>query len=97
MRQKVLRAKFYFSFRLTPIHLSPSSQQGPYDQMWEKDSEFVEDLVTRVWEGFGGGVCVCVCVCVIVIVVLAKPCSMRDLSSLTRDRTHAPCSGSVGS
>ena len=45
----------------------------------------------------GGCVCVCVCVCVIVIVVLAKPCSMRDLSSLTRDRTHAPSSGSVGS
>ena len=27
---------------------------------------------------------------VVVIVVLAEPCSMRDLSSLTGDRTHAP-------
>ena len=24
----------------------------------------------------------------------AAPCGMQDLSSLTRDRTHAPCSGS---
>ena len=34
---------------------------------------------------------------VVVIVVLAEPCSMRDLSSLTGDRTHAPCSASVHS
>ena len=25
------------------------------------------------------------------------PCSMQDLSSTTRDRTHAPCSGSTES
>ena len=34
--------------------------------MWGQDSEFVEDLVTRVWEGFDGGLCVCVYVCVCV-------------------------------
>ena len=27
--------------------------------MWGQDSEFVEDLVTRVLEGFGGELCVC--------------------------------------
>ena len=26
---------------------------------------------------------------------LAMPCSKQDLSSLTRDQTHAPCSGSM--
>ena len=28
---------------------------------------------------------------------LAVPCSMQDLSSLTSDRTHAPCNGSMES
>ena len=31
------------------------------------------------------------------LIFLATPGGMRDLSSLTRDGTHAPCSGSVES
>ena len=51
---------------------------------------------------FLGCVCVCVCVhaCVRVCVrvcVLAVPGSMHDLSSPTRDRTRAPCGGSMES
>ena len=37
------------------------------------------------------GVCVCVCVC------LATPYDTWDFSSLTRDQTWAPCSGSLES
>ena len=33
----------------------------------------------------------------IIYLFLAKPRGMRDLSSLTRDRTRAPCSGSTES
>ena len=36
-------------------------------------------------------------VIVIVVVSWAAPRGLRDLSSLTRDRTRAPCSGSTGS
>ena len=32
--------------------------------------------------------------CVLVL-IFTGPCGMRDLSSQTRDRTHAPCSGST--
>ena len=60
--------------------------------MWGRDSEFEEDVLLGFWRVLVGG-----CVCVIVIAVLATPCSMQDLSSLTRDRTHAPCSGNMGS
>jgi len=35
--------------------------------------------------------CVCVCVCV------CEPHGLQDLSSLTRNRTYAPCSGNVES
>ena len=31
------------------------------------------------------------------LLFLALPCNMWDLSSLTRDQTHASCSGSLGS
>ena len=30
----------------------------------------------------------------LIICFLSAPCSMQDLSSSTRDRTHAPCTGS---
>ena len=33
-------------------------------------------------------------VLLIPLVFLSTPCSMQDLSSSTRDRTHAPCTGS---
>ena len=36
------------------------------------------------------------CVCLwFFFLFLATPCGMRDLSSPTKDRTHAPCSGSM--
>ena len=28
---------------------------------------------------------------------LAVPCGMQDLTSMTRDQTHGPCSGCAGS
>ena len=46
---------------------------------------FLERLKIQGW------VCVSVCVC------LATPYGMWDFSSLTRDRTWAPCSGSLES
>ena len=42
----------------------------------------------EVYLVLGGGGCVFVCFC---------PHGMQDLSSLTRDGTHAPCTGSVES
>ena len=31
--------------------------------------------------------------CILKTLFLAAPCHMRDLSSQSRDQTHAPCSG----
>ena len=51
-----------------------------------------------IFWGLNGIQCFCFCffgVCVCVF--LAVPCSMHDLSSPTRDRTRAPCGGSMES